>query len=204
MGRLPDTARAGIEEEINSIYAVFIGQVIKGRSSLSVGDVRKQEARTFTGQAAIDNGLADAMGNIEDAITMDIGGSNMSDNSIPASAGISQADHDEAVTTARTEGAVEATDRIKAIFALKETKGREASAQVFALETDMSPEAAAKALGATPKSEPANDSKVDDKAIAAAKIAAAGASNIVGPDDVAEPPRQAVIDTDEIYASRRI
>lgn len=204
-GPLPDTAREGIEEEINSIYAVFIGQVIKGRSSLSVGDVREMEARTFTGRAAIDNGLADAMGNIEDAITMQIGGSNMSDNSVPAAnAGISQEDYDEAVAAARTEGAVEATNRIKAIFALKETQGREASAQVFALETDMSAEAAAMALAATPKTSPSNDSKVDEKAIAAAKIAAAGASNIVGPDDVAEPPKQAVIDTDAIYASRRV
>ena len=203
-GPLPDAARAGIEDEINSIYAVFIGQVIKGRSSLSVGDVRKQEARTFTGQAAIDNGLADAMGNIEDAISMDIGGSIMSDNSVPASAGISQADFDEAVAAARTEGAVEATNRIKAIFALDVTKGREASAQVFALETDMSAEAAAMALAATPKADISPDSGIDDKTIAAAKIAAAGASNIVGPDDVVEPPKQAMINTDEIYASRRI
>ena len=145
------------------------------------------------------------MGNIENAISMEIGGSNMSNTTVPAaSVGISQADHDGAVAAARTEGAMQATDRIKAIFALDETKGREASAQVFALETDMSAEAAAMALAATPKAGILPDSGIDDKTIAAAKIAAAGASNIVGPDDVAEPPRQAVIDTDEIYASRRI
>lgn len=83
---------------------------------------------------------------------------------------IARADHDAAVATARTaahaEGRTEghaagrtegeaagrtaAIDRVRAILMAPEAKGREPQALVFALDSDMTPEVAVKALSASP------------------------------------------------------
>jgi hypothetical protein len=60
-----------------------------------------------------------------------------------------------ALVTARAEGYAAAVDRIRAILTLPEARGREAVALIFALDTDMAPEVAAKALAASPVAAPA-------------------------------------------------
>jgi hypothetical protein len=75
----------------------------------------------------------------------------------PAATGISQADHDKAVNSARTEGATEAGKaaqaRIKAILGSEEAKGRADLANHLAFETDMSAEASVALLAKSPKGE---------------------------------------------------
>ena len=62
-------------------------------------------------------------------------------------------EHEAAVAAARAEGAQAATDRIRAILNLEEAAGREAQAQVIALDTDVTPEAATALLAASAKGE---------------------------------------------------
>lgn len=79
---------------------------------------------------------------------------------------IPRAEHDAAITQARAEGRTEgraearaegetagrtaAIDRVRAILTSAEAKGREPQALVFALDTEMAPDVAAKALAASP------------------------------------------------------
>ena len=82
---------------------------------------------------------------------------------------IARADHDAAIAAARTEaraeghaagrtegetaGRTSAIDRVRAILTSPEAKGREPQALVFALDSDMTPEVAAKALSGKPGGE---------------------------------------------------
>ena len=73
-----------------------------------------------------------------------------------------RADHDAAVAAARSEahaagrtegeaaGRAQALARVQAILTCPEAEGRSAQAMVFALESDLAPEVAAKALAASP------------------------------------------------------
>ena len=87
-------------------------------------------------------------------------------NQQPADNTVTRADHDAAITAARTAahaeghaagrtegeaaGRTAAVDRVRAILTAPEAKGREPQALVFALDSDMTPEVAAKALAASP------------------------------------------------------
>lgn len=218
---LSSEAAASIDAELEAFYAVFIDVVAESRQQLNDAALRAMEARTFTGRAAIDNGLADAMGGIEEAITMKIGDHDMSEtddlavkaapampavaaNSIPAE------QHATALEAARSEGATAAVSRVQAILTSEAARGREAQAQVFAFDTGLTVEAAIKALEAAPRVEAdrreadqAQSAKAEAQVIAAAKIAAAGAINAIGPDAVREPAPVAPIDPERIYAARR-
>ena len=92
----------------------------------------------------------------------------MSTNAVPEM--IARADHDTAVAAARkagvaeglslgeasgfaageSTGKAEAVGRIRAILTCEQAKGREPQALVFALDSDMTAEVAAKALAASP------------------------------------------------------
>jgi len=79
---------------------------------------------------------------------------------------IARADHEAAVAAARSEGhnaghtagraegeaagRAQALARVQAILTCPEAEGRSAQAMVFALESDLAPEIAAKALAASP------------------------------------------------------
>lgn len=71
---------------------------------------------------------------------------------------ITRAEHDAALRTARAEarvvgetaGRTQAMERIRAILTAPEAKGRWAQALAFALDTDMAPDVAARALVASP------------------------------------------------------
>jgi hypothetical protein len=71
---------------------------------------------------------------------------------------IARADHDAALAAARSEaraegeavGRTQAIARVRTILTCPQAEGRAAQALVFALDSDMSPEVAAKALAASP------------------------------------------------------
>lgn len=166
---LPDVVKADLQAEVDAFYDQFLRTVAKGRGSrMTAETARKTEARTFIGSDAVRVGLADRVGTFESVLAelstraaakgrpTSHKGASMSDQTgAPAAenAGISKADHDREVASARASGhkagATEASARIKAILTHDAAKGRETQAQVLAFETDMAPEAAVKVLEAS-------------------------------------------------------
>jgi signal peptide peptidase SppA len=180
-GPLSPEVRADLQREVDTFYARFVDQVAAGRPRLTTDAVKATEARIFIGAEAIDAGLADRIGTFDDTLARLssairarnlAGGPIMQTNDNP----IARADHDTAVREARAQGEAAgrttAIERVRAILNCPEAKGREAQAQVFALDTDMAPDVAAKALAAAPaaKATPALDVR------GAAPLAAGAAS----------------------------
>ncbi len=167
-GPLSTEVRADLQREVDTFYARFVEQVSAGRPAMTGDAIRGTEARIFIGSEAIDRGLADSIGTFEETLarlssatrtTKTTGGplmSNNDNNTIP------RAEHDTALAQARTEARAEgraegeaagrtaAIERVRSILTSPEAKGREPQALVFALDTDMAPDVAAKALGASP------------------------------------------------------
>ena len=183
-GPLSDAVRADLQAEVLKIYDQFVGLVAEGRAGrISAAAIRATEARTYLGADAIAQGLADRVASLDEviatlsqppsgAIPQRKGGpmtnstkcqTSMEADTAGASAasvpGISHADLQAAVDTARTEahiagvtaGKAEATARIKSILTAAEAEGREAQALVLALETEMTAVDAAKVMTASPK-----------------------------------------------------
>ena len=64
--KLPDTVRADIQAEVDSLRALFCAGVAAGRGNrLTAEQARATEARVFYGQAAIKAGLADRLGSFD-------------------------------------------------------------------------------------------------------------------------------------------
>lgn len=64
---LPDSVRADIQAEINDLHQMFISAVATGRG-LDPEAVRKTQAQTYRGQAALDAGLADRIATTDQLI----------------------------------------------------------------------------------------------------------------------------------------
>lgn len=138
---LPDAVRADLQAEVDAFYEQFLRTVSAGRGKrLSVDQARETEARTFIGAAAVERGLADRVGTFETVIsdlarstarsTSPNGGFSMSKTTgapVAENAGISQAEHDAAVATARSDGeqagAKAAGDRFAAILGAEGIRG---------------------------------------------------------------------------------
>lgn len=134
---LSDDVRDSLQAEVDSFYDAFLATVAKGRGNrLTAAAARKTEARTFIGKAAVDAGVTDRIGTFESVLAelsraSPKGGrspsqtrrSSMSEiTGAPAAmddAGITQAEHNRAVSAARSEGEASgikiATDRFAAI-----------------------------------------------------------------------------------------
>ena len=172
-GPLSENVRADLQREVDVFYSRFVDQVSAGRPKLTGDMIRATEARIFIGSEAIDRGLADRMDTFEATLARmasavrvkhQQGGLLMTTQGQPDM--IARADHDAAIAAARTEARAEghaagrtegetagrtaAIDRVRAILTSPEAKGREGQALVFALDSDMTPEVAAKALSASP------------------------------------------------------
>jgi hypothetical protein len=102
----------------------------------------------------------------------------------------------KALADATDKAKADAKARIKAITGSEEAKGREALAEHFAFDTDMTPEACIAALAVAPKAETtANDQQTYEEQ----RIAAAGLAGPGGEKKAAK----ATIDRNAIYAARR-
>lgn len=62
---LPDDARLRIQSQIDAVYSLFIKAVATHRG-MSTENVRKTEAGVFMGRTAVDAGLADEIGGLDD------------------------------------------------------------------------------------------------------------------------------------------
>lgn len=159
LGPLPDAVRDDMQAEVDRFYGLFVDTVAAGRPNLDADAIRATEARTFIGQAAVDVGLADQVGTFDDALASLKSRAPRSSSPTPTPPRGTLMSEDTKPTvdaaTERKTGATSERDRIKAITTCEEAKGREGLAAHFAYETDMSAEAAKKALAASPKADAA-------------------------------------------------
>ncbi|MGA1831683.1 S49 family peptidase [Rhizobium wenxiniae] len=134
---LSEDARKHFEEQVNELHAQFVAMVARGRG-MSEEAVDATDAKTFMARQAVELGLADATGTIDDAVTAFE--ATFSQEGDEPMADINQADHEAAVNTARTEGhtagaaegskkgAADMRARIEAIVSSDEGKKRPAMA----------------------------------------------------------------------------
>lgn len=154
---LSDSARADMQAHVDALYAQFVAHVAEMRG-LEPDAIRAQEAGVFSGQAALDAGLADEVLSFNDALAafeadvskvggfskggfrhLSQGGSTMSTSAQTAATETPSADQLAAqLAAARTEGAAAMQARIQAITACDEAKGREKLASHLAFNTAMS------------------------------------------------------------------
>lgn len=151
-----DEGRSRIQRQVDALADVFIATVAQGRG-VKPDDVaaRFGGGDMLVGAAAIAAGMADRIGSFEAVVAELAAGKFPAPNPKPQSTKrrtamdenmIPKAEHDTAVAKARDEGKAAGItaerSRIAAILALDEAKGREASAQHLALNTDLTADAA--------------------------------------------------------------
>lgn len=185
---LSEGARERIQERVDAFHEQFVAMVARNRG-MEPKTVDQTDALTFMAQQAIDNGLADAVGALDDAITAFEATFSEGDEQM---ADITQADHDAGVAAARAEGKVEgktegfaessasAIARINAIIGSDVGKARPNAALNAALKTSMSPEEAIAFLGTLPEEK--GETQTPAGAGAPAGMLAAAMSSTVNPE----------------------
>ena len=174
--KLTDEVKAELKTEINRFYDLFVGTVAQGRVGMTDESIRATEAKTYIGADAVAIGLADAVGSFESVLADLSSGLGRNTNAAGSARNgnrtmktYTEAEFNTAVADARNAGKAEASadattaataaasaaataerDRIKAILALDESKGREATAQHLATATNMSVDDAKALLATTP------------------------------------------------------
>jgi ClpP class serine protease len=166
---LSEEVAADLKAEIDKMYDKFVLTVVRNRTNLSEQAVRDTQARCYQADDALAIGLIDAIQTPPDALEAyfnaedageedeqpddpDEPANHREDNDMaenkpatpPAAAGPTA---EEAAAAARTAE----RERVKAITTHPEAEGRASLASHLAMETDLSPEAAAGILKAAPK-----------------------------------------------------
>jgi hypothetical protein len=169
---LSDDVKARIQTRIDALYDVFVKSVARNRD-MDEDEVRSTEALDYTAAEAIENGLADSIAPLDDAIAAfsanpsdadDTEGEEEMSGSVPAAgAAVAQVQAQAALDATRAEGvaagkaeglkegATAERSRISAILGSEEAKGRSELAQHMAFETEMSADDAKKMLAKSPK-----------------------------------------------------
>lgn len=167
-GPLPENVRADMQKDVLAFYEQFIATVAEGRkhegdarrkSRLSADQARATEADVYIGQEAIDAGLADRMGSLDEVlaelsrpvrasgksktkgVTMEREDLNNSASAtaiqaarIEGEAAGKTVGHAAGLIEGKKLGATEERDRISAIMALPEAEKRQGSARKMALD----------------------------------------------------------------------
>ncbi|RWF33710.1 MULTISPECIES: S49 family peptidase [unclassified Mesorhizobium] len=153
--KLSEGARERIQERVDAFHEQFVASVARNRD-MSAEAVDATGARTFMAQQAIDNGLADEIGALDDAITAFEATFSEGDEQM---ADFTQAAYDEgcalALAKGKTEGLAEgikqgtadAMARITAILGSDAGKARPKAALNAALKTTMSADEATAFIG---------------------------------------------------------
>lgn len=147
---LSETARADIQRDVDATYSRFVGAVAKYRKK-DEDKVRGTEAGTFNASEAVENGLADAVAAPQFAMTDETMSSDEDDMEATThdKEGAMPGDKNGAAPDpAEVQKAERA--RVAGIMGHEAAKGRAALAQHLALNTDLSVEAAAGILAASP------------------------------------------------------
>lgn len=176
---LPDAVKARIQKRIDKIYGIFTSTVAQNRG-MDEKDVRATEALTYDAEEAIENGLADRIGALEEEMVIfteeagDTGDEYMTvqtgnvTGQKPENSGngVDQATYERGLADAKAEGFAAgqkaAMDRISAIMNCDEAKDKQAAATKFALKTSMSLDEA-KALLTDMPSEKAETKQAEDE-----------------------------------------
>jgi ClpP class serine protease len=198
---LPDAVKARIQGDIRETYGVFVSTVARNMA-MEEKVVRGLKSYTYTASEAVENGLADGIGSLDDAVASfvaeldnpDFGGDEMSKTEGTA---VDQAAIDaarteghtagkvEGVTEGKAQGATEERARVSAIMALDESKTRSAAALNIALTSDLSVEQAKALLATLPEDKAAAPAVTAPSPFA--KAMEGENPNLGGGDDTSEP-----------------
>lgn len=168
---LPEAVKARIQERIDATYGIFVASVARNRR-MKEEDVRKTEAATFSAAEALSNGLADAIGALDDGLASFLADLNTNKGGTTMSKDQDKATFDQqAVDAARAEGHTAGVAegvkteraRVSAIMALDEAKTRRESAFNIALKSDLSVEQAKELLATLPQTEAAQAKQPEAK-----------------------------------------
>lgn len=171
---LPEEVLQRFQSESDALRRDF-AQLISDHMGLDVDAVLATEAAVFTGQAAIDIGLADELVNGHDMLaafrgyinkTKTMGVITMSKEQTTPAASTEPANTPQAATPAipepsATDARKAEQDRIQGILQSAEAEGREKLAQHFAFQTDMTVDQARSALAAAEAAKPQATSLLD-------------------------------------------
>ena len=208
-----------LQARVEGLYTIFVDTVARNRG-MNADAIRATEAATFSGEEAVDIGLADAVMSSVDALaafkkelsssTMTTGLNLMTeetnagaaaqpgqDPQNTAATGYTQAHLDKAVSDAKAEGAKDENERMTAILTSEEAKGREAAALTLAKNPAMSADAAKETLGALPQGATAGGGLLDQ----AMTQTGGGAQGGPGEGQDSNQEQVVAIDTDGIYAN---
>ncbi|MCB1765828.1 MAG: S49 family peptidase [Candidatus Competibacteraceae bacterium] len=202
---LPAGVQADLQAQVDHYYGLFVDAVVASRKGVTPESIRATEARVFTAEQAVHMGLADmivspdqhtaqisqqvSQSTFPRAIARQPGGRPMADNQGAAdpitTATFTQSDFDAAREAGRqaglSEGRATERKRLKSILSLPQAEGREALARKLATTTDLSAEAVAPLLDASPVAIAATPEATTDFAEHMARIG----NPAVGPD---QPP----------------
>ncbi|PZR90332.1 MAG: peptidase S49 [Stutzerimonas stutzeri] len=170
---LKPEVRERIQARVDEMYGVFVSTVARNRA-MDEQAVRDTKALTFTATQAVSNGLADAIGSLDDAVAAyaaDLDNEEESamsgDNKAVDQAAANEANLASARTQGKNEGLKEGATaeraRINAIIGSDEGKDRPKAALSAALKTDMTVEQATAFLGDLPKEDAAVAPKGEGK-----------------------------------------
>lgn len=156
---LPDDVKKRMQARIDALYGIFVQTVARNRG-MEEQAVRDTEALTYSAEEAIEIGLADAVGSLDESVAAfarelnHTGGSTMSTND-KQTPEATAADLEQAKAAAHAEGMKEGASneraRVKGILAHAEAADRGTLAAHLAFETNMSVEDAAGMLAVAAK-----------------------------------------------------
>jgi capsid assembly protease len=129
---LPDGVRQDLQDEVDAALTMFVDAVAQSRPNLTPAAIRAMEAACYVGQAAIDVGLADEIGDMETALAelaaLKAPGPSAD---VPPAGLIGTATSSGASPPAKTAAD---PSRIAAFLALPEAVGREDYARIMAMQ----------------------------------------------------------------------
>lgn len=212
---LPASVQADLQVQVDHYYGLFVDAVAASRKGMTRESIRATEARMFTAEQAVQMGLADIIVSPDQRIDQiskqvnltifpratarQLGGRPMAENQGEAdpitTATFTQADLDAAREAGRqaglSEGRATERKRLDAILSLPQAEGREALARKLAMTTDLSAEAVAPLLDASPVATVAKTGNTDF----AAHMERIG-NPAVGPD---QPPADPQADAAQLW-----
>lgn len=168
---LKPEVKARIQKRIDDLGEVFVSTVARNRG-MDAAEVKATEALTYSAQEAIEIGLADDVGPLDDAVAAFAADLTATSEGDEQMSDFTQAQYDEGVSAAKAagkaegmkEGATAERARIAAILDSDVAKERPAAARMLAFDTDKDAESAAASLAKLPAEAAAPSSKEDDKA----------------------------------------
>lgn len=179
--KLSASAKKRIQTRVDRIYDEFTGLVASNRG-MEEQAVRDTEALTYDASDALEVGLADKVGALEEELAVFAEEADDTETEFmantpkntPAAAqddgqSVTQADHDAAVASATSTGATGERERINAILDSDEGKARPAAALSAATKTSMTSDEAIAFLAGLPEEAKAEEPKAEPKAEEAPK-----------------------------------